>query len=44
MIWASLVAQMVKNLLAGVLFLLPSDVYVRSFLYPFYTFFSIYFY
>ena len=32
-----------KTTLVGVLFLLPSDVYVRSFLYPFYTFFSFIF-
>ena len=31
------VYNFIANTSKGVLFLLPSDVYVRSFLYPFYT-------
>ena len=35
--------ESIANTSEGVLFLLPSDVYVRSFLYPFYTLIKLYY-
>ena len=37
------VYNFIPNTSEGVLFLPPSDVYVRSFLYPFYTLINLYY-